>query len=433
MNILIVSQYFWPEEFAVNTLAQSLHKKGHIVEVLTGNPNYPEGRVYSGRKAWFCGQERWQDIMIHRVPLIPRGMQSGLRLGLNYLSFVLFGVVLAPWLLRGRKYDVILVYAVSPLLMSLPASFIGWIKRCPVALWVQDLWPESLRATGYVHSGFALSLMKRVVRFIYQRTDLILIQSKGFLKSVAKLSHKIPIEYYPNSADANFFNPQSMDLPSIPALEKGFSVLFAGNTGTAQAVEVILEAADLLRDEAGIQFVVLGNGSRWEWMKEQARIRGMKNLHLEGRFPSKTMPGLMRKSSALLVTLADDEIFALTIPNKVQAYLATGVPIIACLNGEGARIVTEAGAGLAVPAQNAKALASAVYELKMMSEWERKAMGERGRTYFKEHFDHDLLVNRLLQILSNLSQCHKAGVKPAIIAGSRSASTPNVCEVTSAI
>lgn len=433
MNILIVSQYFWPEEFAVNALAQSLQKKGHVVEVLTGNPNYPEGRVYKGRKAWFCGHEPWQNIMIHRVPLIPRGMQSGIRLALNYFSFVVFGILLAPWLLRGRKYDAILVYAVSPLLMSLPASFIGWVKGCPVALWVQDLWPESLRATGYIQSKFTLSLMKRVVRFIYRRTDLILIQSKAFLASVRKLSLNMPIEYYPNSADANFFEPQSMDLPSIPALEEGFSILFAGNTGRAQAVEVILEAADMLRDQAGIRFVVLGNGSRWEWMKEQSRSRGMKNLHLEGRFPSKTMPGLMRKASALLVTLADDEIFSLTIPNKVQAYLATGVPILACLNGEGARIVTEAGAGMAVPAQNAKALASAVTKLKAMSERERKTMGERGRDYFKAHFDHDLLVNRLLEILSNLSRCYKTGAKPANISGSTSASTLHGCKVTSVL
>jgi glycosyltransferase involved in cell wall biosynthesis len=433
MNILIVSQYFWPEEFAINTLAQSLHKKGHIVEVLTGNPNYPEGRVYNGRKAWFCGKEQWQGIMIHRVPLIPRGSGSGIMLAINYLSFFLSGILLGLWILRGRKYDVIFTCGYSPPFPSLAASLIGWIKHCPVALWVQDLWPESLKATGYVSSGFVLLVMKQVVRFLYQRTDLLMIQSKGFGAPVAKLSENIPIEYYPNSVDDLFFTPKAMVLPSIPALDKGFSVLFAGNTGTAQAVEVIIEAADLLRDEAGIQFVVLGNGSRWEWMKEQVSTREMKNLHLEGRFPSDTMPGLMRKASALLVTLTDDEIFALTIPNKVQAYLATGVPVIACLNGEGARIVTEAGAGLAVPAQDAKALASAVYELKAMSEGERKAMGERGRAYFKEHFDHDLLVNRLIQILSNLSQCYKSGVKPAIIAGSGSASTPNVREVTSPI
>ena len=410
MKILIVSQYFWPEDFAINALAQSLQTKGHTVEVLTGNPNYPEGKTYSGRSWWFCGRELWNDLLIHRIPLFPRGQRSGIRLALNYLSFVISGIVLAPWLLRGRKYDAILVYAVSPLLMSLPASFIGWLKKCPVALWIQDLWPESLRATGYVNSKFALSLMNRVVRFIYQKTDLLLSQSEGFRPSVAELSCNIPILYYPNSADSNFFTPQPMVLPSISELSKGFSVLFAGNVGTAQAVEVIVEAADLLRHESEIRFVVLGNGSRWDWMKEQVRVRDLHNLYLPGRFPSNTMPGLMRKASALLVTLADQEIFAATVPNKVQAYLATGIPIIACLNGEGAKIVLEAGAGITAPSEDAKALAAAVLALKGMPAINHQEMGQRGRAYFLSHFDHDLLVDRLVEILSDLS-CHSTSNK----------------------
>ncbi len=404
MKILIVSQYFWPEEFAINTLAQSLVGKGHSVEVLTGNPNYPEGKVFRGHSAWFCGQERWQDLVIHRVPLFPRGMRSSARLALNYFSFVLFGVLLGPWLLRGRKYDVIFVFGMSPILMSLPASFIGWVKRCPVALWVQDLWPDSLRATGYVKSGLFLRFMKHVVRFTYQRTNLLLIQSESFRPSVASLVRNIPIVYYPNSADSMFFTPPPRELPSIAPLEGGFSVMFAGNVGTAQAVDVIVEAADLLRDETNIRFIVLGKGSRWDWMQEQIRVRGLSNLYLPGRFPSHMMPGLMRKASVLLVTLTDEAIFAATIPNKVQAYLATGVPIIASLNGEGGRIVVEAGAGIATPAQDARALAAAVLRLQAMSRAERQAMGEHGRAYFKAHFDHDLLVDRLIALLSDLAR-----------------------------
>lgn len=405
MKILIVSQYFWPEDFAINALAESLQTKGHTVEVLTGNPNYPEGKIYSGRSAWFCGTELWNNVLIHRIPLFPRGKRSGFRLALNYLSFVLGGIGLAPWLLRGRKYDIIFTCGYSPPFGSLVASLLGWIKRCAVAHWVQDLWPESLRATGYVNSKLALSLMKRVVRFIYQRTDLLLIQSEGFRPSVAKLSCNIPIQYYPNSVDSNFFTPQPIVLPSISELDNGFSVLFAGNVGTAQAVEVIVEAADLLRHESEIRFVVLGNGSRWDWMQEQVRIRGLSNLFLPGRFPSNTMPALMRKASALLVTLANEEIFTVTVPNKIQAYLATGIPIIACLNGEGARIVLEAGAGITAPAEDAKALAAVVLSLQGSPEITRQEMGQRGRAYFQSHFDHDLLVDRLVKILSDLS-CH---------------------------
>ena len=404
MKILIVSQYFWPEDFAINALAQSLQAKGHTVEVLTGNPNYPEGKTYSGRSPWFCGTELWNNVLIHRLPLFPRGQRSGFRLALNYLSFLLGGIGLAPWLLRGRKYDIIFTCGYSPPFASLVASLVGWIKRCAVVHWVQDLWPESLRATGYVKSKLALSLMKHVVRFIYQRTDLLLIQSEGFRPLVAKLSCNVPIKYYPNSVDSNFFTPQPIALPSIAELDVGFAVLFAGNVGTAQAVEVIVEAADLLRHESDIRFVVLGSGSRWDWMQEQVRKRGLSNLFLPGRFPSSAMPALMRKASALLVTLADEEIFAATVPNKIQAYLATGVPIIACLNGEGERIVLEAGAGFTAPAEDAKALAAVVLALQRSSEITRQEMGRSGRAYFQSHFDHDLLVDRLVVILSDLAR-----------------------------
>ena len=172
--------------------------------------------------------------------------------------------------------------------------------------------------------------------------------------------------------------------------------MFAGNIGTAQAVEVIVEAVRLLKEQADIHFVVLGEGSRWDWMREQAQQLGLGNLHLPGRFPVETMPGFMQQASALLVTLADREIFRATIPSKVQAYLAAGRPILACLNGEGAELVTAAGAGLAVPAEDGPALAAAILQLYRMPQQEREAMGARGRLYCAQHFAHDMLVDRLI-------------------------------------
>jgi glycosyltransferase involved in cell wall biosynthesis len=185
-------------------------------------------------------------------------------------------------------------------------------------------------------------------------------------------------------------------LPVIPALEKGFSVLFAGNLGVGQALEVIVEAANILKDKPEISFVVLGKGSRWDWMREQVKLLGLNNLHLPGRYSIETMPGLMQKASVLLVSLADQPIFAATIPNKVQAYLAAGRPILACLNGEGARLVEEAGAGLTVPAEDSLGLASAVLRLQQMTDEERVTMGANGRRYFKDHFDKDRLVEALI-------------------------------------
>jgi glycosyltransferase involved in cell wall biosynthesis len=403
MKILIVTQYFWPENFRINDLARSLAELGHAVEVLTGQPNYPDGVVFHGYHSWGCKSEYWQGITIYRVPIFARALNSGFRLALNYLSFVVSGLLFGPWLLRNQKYDVIFVYAPSPIIQSIPASFLGWLKKCPVVLWVQDLWPESAQATGYISSPLLLKLIEKMVRFVYRHTDLLLVQSKAFQEPVARLVQDKPIVYYPNSVESAFYDPPDMLLPAIPELTGGFSVLFAGNVGAGQAVQVIVDAADLLRQHTEIHFVVLGKGSRWEWMHEQISARDLTNLHLAGRYPVETMPGLMRQANALLVTLADQPIFSATIPSKIQAYMAVGRPILACMNGEGARLTQEAQAGLTVPAEDAAALAGAVLRLYRMSAEDREVMGSNGRAYYKEHFDHDRLVKQLINQLQELT------------------------------
>jgi glycosyltransferase involved in cell wall biosynthesis len=407
VRVLIVSQYFWPEGFRINEVVRSLVEKGVEVDVLTGKPNYPEGDIFNGYRAWGCQVESWAGATVYRVPLFPRGARSAWRLALNYLSFIVTGLMFGPWLLRKRRYDVVFVYGLSPILLAIPAIFLAWIKRRKLIVWVQDLWPESLSATGYVRNARVLRAVEWVVRWIYRHTDLLLVQSRAFEAPVAALAPGKPIAYYPNSVDATFAEPPSPDvaLPDVPAMDEGFAVVFAGNVGAGQAVEVMVEAAALLKDVPQIRFVVFGQGSRWDWMREQVQSRGLTNLHLPGRFPVNTMPGLMQKAGALLVTLADEPIFAMTVPNKVQAYMAAGLPILACLNGEGARLVAEdAQAGLSVPAQDAKALAAAVLRLYQMPAEDRAKLGANGRRYFKAHFDHDKLVDELMAHLRAMSK-----------------------------
>lgn len=404
MRVLVVSQYFWPEGFRINEVSKSLVEKGVQVDVLTGKPNYPEGKIFEGYRAGGCQREQYCGANISRVPLIPRGKNSSIRLALNYLSFIVSGSVFGPWLKRGRKYDVIFVYGLSPLLLALPALFMGWLKKVPVVIWVQDLWPQSLSATGYVRNRFILWAVEQVVRFIYRHADLLLVQSRAFVEPVRVLASSTPIKYYPNSVDGSFAVPATGKTPDVPGLEGGFSVMFAGNIGAAQGVEVIVEAATLLKDNKDIQFVVLGDGSCRAWMLQQVADRNLTNLHLPGRFPVETMPGFMQKASALLVTLADREIFAATVPNKVQAYMAAGRPIIACLPGEGARLVVDAKAGVGVRAEDGKALAEAVLGLYRMSESERDEMGRNGRVYFHENFDHERLVDQLIDELREVVQ-----------------------------
>jgi len=409
VRILIVSQYFWPETFRINDLVKSLVEGGAVVDVLTGKPNYPEGDIYSGFRIMGVQQDCWKDAQVFRIPLIPRGRKGAVRLALNYISFVISGLFCGSWILRGKQYDVVFVYGVSPILQAIPALFLGWLKRKPVVVWVQDLWPESLAATGYISNLKILDFVRYAVSIIYKKSDMLLVQSQAFVPFVAVMAARTPVIYYPNSVDDTFTqsSPQ-VPLPVIASMDSGFCVLFAGNIGAGQSVEVIVEAATLLKDHPEIRFVVIGDGSRREWMLKQVEVLALENLHLPGRFPIETMPGLMRKAGALLVSLTDEAIFAATVPNKIQAYMAVGRPILASLNGEGARLVTQANAGLVSPAGDAKRLADTVLQLYNMPQIERDRLGDNGRSFFRQHFDNTMLTERLIELLNLAVKSKKA-------------------------
>jgi glycosyltransferase involved in cell wall biosynthesis len=402
MRLLVVSQYFWPESFRINELVQTLVGRGVEVNILTGKPNYPVGKVFPGYRALGSLRETWNGANVYRVPLIPRGFRSGIRLFLNYFSFSVSAATVGVWMLRRVQCDAIFVYAPSPILKALPALFIGWLKQVPVVVYVQDLWPESIEATGYVRNRVAICMVESLVRFIYRHADLILVSSRSFVTSVQCFSPTAQVVYYPNSVDSSFSNPDSGIKINVPELDEGFCVVFAGNVGAAQAVHVITEAASLLLTHKDIRIVVLGSGSEIEWMQSQIVERQLENLFLAGRYPVNAMPYLLSKASALLVTLADREIFAATVPNKIQAYMAVGRPIIASMNGEGASLIEEAGAGLSAPAENGKALADAILNIYAMSQAERKKLGANAQSYYRKHFDHENLVTDLMMHLKSI-------------------------------
>ncbi|MGP1717931.1 MAG: glycosyltransferase family 4 protein [Methylophilus sp.] len=405
MKVLIVSQYFWPESFRINEVARDLQQSGHEVEVLTGKPNYPEGIFYQGYSGARPVEELWNDIPVHRLPMIARGKNNKYKLVLNYLSFIFSGLLLGPFMLRKKQFDVIFVYAPSPIFQVIPASFIGWLKKIPVVLWVQDLWPQSVSATGHIESKLALKLLEKAVSFAYQHTDLLLAQSKAFIPQIKRLSPPDPpVKYLPNSVDDSFLSPVAEYQASIQALETGFNVMFAGNIGSAQAIETIVDAAEKLKLNAEIKFVILGRGSKLDWLQAQISSRNLYNIVLAGHHPVEAMPHLLRQASVLLVTLAKQPIFELTIPSKIQAYLASGKPVIACLDGEGARVIREAQAGLTVPAENVDLLVEAIMQLYETQQNDLEQMGLNGQNYFKMHFQHHLVMNSLISHLQEAIQ-----------------------------
>lgn len=396
MKILVVTQYFWPENFRINDLAQGLCQRGHRVTVLTGQPNYPGGRFFPGYGFFKRTKEDYCGVKVVRVPLLPRG-RGGVSLMLNYLSFALSACLLAPFRCAG-EYDVIFVYEPSPITVGLPALLLKKIKKTPIVFWVQDLWPESLSATGAIRARWILKLVEKLVRIIYRGCDLILVQSRAFISPVEMLGGvRERVRYFPNSAE-QLYRPIASreDAPGLAALAQGFRVMFAGNIGAAQDFGMILAVAEKLRPYTDIQWLILGDGRMLPWVKEQIEARGLgRAVHLLGQHPVESMPGYFALADAMLVTLRREPVFALTVPSKIQSYLACGKPIIAALDGEGARIVREASAGIAVPAEDSEGLANAVLEMYRMTEAERQAMGARGLQYFKENFEREMLLGRL--------------------------------------
>lgn len=398
MHILIISQYFWPENFRINDLACGITERGHKVTVLCGAPNYPEGTYFEGYGPFKKNREKYGDVDVVRVPQVARGKANRVRLALNYLSYAITGSLIGPFALK-EKYDAILVFEVSPITMGIPAIIMKWLRNIPVFFWVQDLWPDSLTAAAGMKNRFVLGAVSILVKGIYKNSDRILAQSRAFIPSIANLADgKEKILYYPNSAES-LFKPVAVesDAPERKMLPDGFVVMFAGNIGASQNFGLILSAAELLKSKDEIQFVVLGDGRAKPWVEDEIKKRGLsKTVHLLGRHPLESMPRFFSLADALLVTLKDEPIFSLTIPSKVQSYLACGKPIVASLNGEGAGIIEEAGAGYAVPADDHAGLAGAVETLYKMSATDRERLGESGRNYFEASFERDMLVDRLL-------------------------------------
>ncbi|RON50706.1 glycosyltransferase family 4 protein [Pseudomonas frederiksbergensis] len=403
MNVLVVSQYFWPESFIINDLVKNLVAQGHVVKVLTGKPNYPDGVVYDGYSASGYQEEQYgASVRIFRAPLRPRGSSGAKNLLLNYLSFIVNGLKFYPGAVKGEHFDAIFVFAVSPITSVIPAIYLKWKLKSHLAVWVQDLWPESLSATGFIKNKYALRVVGWLVKGIYKFSDTLLIQSRAFHDPVARYANPEKVVYYPNSYQDV---PASTGAPQIPApllaeLDNNFCLVFAGNLGTAQSVETLVEVADRLRHLSGLKIMLVGSGSMSSWIESQKQSRGLDNLLLAGRFPASEMQHFFSRAAGLLVTLKQDEAFSYTIPSKVQAYLAAGRPIVAALDGEGARVINEAKAGLTCPAQDAEGMASKIEQLFHMTSDERESLGQSGRTYYLENFEMERQSRRLIEILS---------------------------------
>jgi len=404
MKLLVLTQYFWPENFPINDVVAGLVERGHAVTVCAGVPNYPAGRFYNGYGLFGPFHEAYKGAQVKRIPLLPRGAGGAVRLALNYTSHALCATLLAPFAVRGR-FDAILVYEPSPMTIGIPGRALRALKVAPLAFWVQDLWPESLSATEAVKNRFVLGLVDALIKWIYRGCDRVLVQSEAFIPSVeAHGVERSRIRYLPNSAESLYrrLEPDAEDAKELPS---GFRVIYAGNIGAAQDFPTMLAAAELLRHERQIHWIVFGDGRMRAWVEEQIGARGLGGtFHLLGSRPAQRMPHYFAHAGALLATLRREPIFAYTIPSKIQSYIACGRPVIAALEGEGGRIIREAGAGWVVPPEDPAALAGAVLAASRAAKPELDAMGSRGEAWFRSHFEREKLLSRLEDLLLEMKR-----------------------------
>ena len=395
MRLLLLTQYFWPENFRINELAVEMGRRGHQVTVLTGVPNYPEGIVYPQYRAAPAIWQRLEDVEVVRVPLAVRG-QGSFRLVLNYLSFALAASTLGVWKLRGREFDAILVFQPSPATIGLPSVILRRLKRAHTLFWVQDLWPDTLQAVGIVRSPSVLRLMDWLLGWVYSRTDRLLAQSQAFMPRLRQQapSH-VPISYLPNWASPA---PESLLSASrVPSVTRAvFNIYYLGNLGEAQDFPSVLDAVAHLAHRDDLHWYLVGDGRLAGWIEEQLNARGLQHrVSLLGAFPPEQMERFYADADALLVSLKSDPLFAMTVPSKVQSYLAAGIPLLAMLDGEGARIVRDAGAGLTCAAGDSAGLVRSVEALMNLPAEQRQRMGQAGCEYNRREFDFHQLVDRL--------------------------------------
>ncbi len=405
MRILIVSQYFYPENFRINDLVDKLISLGHEVTVLTGLPNYPKGKFFNGFNYLSCGLQKKGNLKLIRVPIIPRFSSSKVQLVFNYLSFAFSSIMMSFFYCR-EKYDVIFTYAPSPPTVAFPSIILSFFKQIPHVIWVQDLWPEVFMAEDTPKKGLFYKLIKSMMQVIYRSSDKILIPAREFKPYILELGIKEEkIYYFPNWAE-KFFSP----IPKEEALNRGinlpggdtFKLMFAGNIGLAQSFDVIIEAAKQLKNEK-ISWIILGDGRKKSWLDKEIKKYSLEDIVFTlGQKPVEEMPFYFAMSDALLVSLRSHPVFSAWIPGKIQSYLACGKPIIGLISGAGARVINDSGSGFSVNSDDFNELAEKINLLINSSSEEREKIGSNALEYYNREFNRDKLVKELENIFLKL-------------------------------
>jgi glycosyltransferase involved in cell wall biosynthesis len=400
MRILLISQYFWPENFRVNDFCVGLTELGYSVTVLTGKPNYPKGKYYPGYNFFNKRQQEYKGIKILRAWLVPRGKGNGLNLILNYLSFMIFSS-LRILFLKGN-FDKIIVYQLSPATVGVPAVIAKKKFNAKMYFYIQDLWPESLMDAGDIKNRKILNLVDKMMKMIYRNSHQIWVQSEGFTEYLCKRGiEKDKIFYVPNTVE-EFYYPR-IKIDNIKnRFPSGFNILFAGNIGVAQDFDTVIASALILYKKGlNINWIILGEGRDLSRVKNIIADLEIKDKFLFfGSLPSYEMPNYFACADALLVSLKKSLIFSLTIPSKVQSYMACGKLIIGNIEGTSAGIIANSGSGLCSQSGNHYELARNIEYLYYQNQESINKYNLNSYNYFKDNFERKKIFMDIAKYLN---------------------------------
>jgi glycosyltransferase involved in cell wall biosynthesis len=413
MRIAYLSQWFEPEPNNSKTEAflNGLIASGARLTVLTGFPNYPGGKLYPGYRIRPFQREKLMGFDVHRVPLYPSHNRSSAGRIANYLSFFFSSLVYG--LINGRKFDLAYVYH-PPITVGLAAALWGWVWRVPFVIEIQDLWPDSVAASGMTGTSQLSRLLNGLCNFVYRRSARVIVQCPGMKEKLLERGlrdHKVVVVY--NWTDEEAFKTRAdFALPFLES-QNAFNLVYAGNFGRAQNCEPLIRAVALAKEKVPeLRLLLIGDGVEEPNLRALAGRIDTANIAFHPRVPRSAVAAIYPRADALVCTLTRQELFAHTIPTKTQAYMAAARPILMSVDGDAARLITEAGGGIAVPPEDSLALADAIVRMARLPREAREAMGRAGRAYYDAHLSFARGMEQTLNVIRDALGPKAARVAP---------------------
>lgn len=392
-KILVVSQYFYPEQFRINDICKTWVEQGYNVTVLTGIPNYPEGNFYEEYGINKKRKELYKGIEIIRVPIIPR-RKSSIMLGLNYLSFVFSAYM---WkIFNQKKFDLVFVYEVSPMTQAIPAVKIAKKLKIPCYIYVMDLWPENFEIITGINNSFVIGNLNKMVDYIYNNCEKIFTASKSFKRNIEERGiDKNKIYYWPQYAE-DFYQPSNVKNTKILRDER-INITFAGNLGEGQGLEILPKLGNKLKKEnLSIRFNLVGNGRYKKELQSDIKKQGLEEYFcFIDPVPAEEVPSIFCSSDFSFICLKDDPIFSMTIPAKLQSSMACSMPILLSANGEVQSIIKDSNSGLFNSSGDVEGLYENIKRISKMTSKEIKEMSRNSLKYYNEHFKKDKLMRNM--------------------------------------